>query len=149
MKLKLSPWGIDPYLLVSTTIDTVRLRLDTILHIIVWNKMFTFGSGLEEIDWVFLYSGANQFFGKTRLGEMYLWLLEETDRSVGLRSQSFLLVRVLNHTESFLSVEGFEGVKDSWMHIPFSTCYGCWVMHASDAQYSELFVLLIHNLRVS
>ncbi|KAK1358268.1 hypothetical protein POM88_051524 [Heracleum sosnowskyi] len=34
-------------------------------HELVWNKMFTFGSGLEEIDWLFLYSGANQFFGKT------------------------------------------------------------------------------------
>ncbi|KAK1358237.1 hypothetical protein POM88_051493 [Heracleum sosnowskyi] len=88
------------------SLDEKEIGLWTLVAVsdkVAWNKMFTFGSGSEEIDWVFLYSGANQFFGKTRLGEMLYDYKKKQTKYVGLPSQSFL-VRVLNHTESFLSV---------------------------------------------
>ncbi|KAL8127836.1 hypothetical protein AgCh_014976 [Apium graveolens] len=79
---------------------------------VVWNKMFTFGTGSEEIDWLFLYFGANQFFGKTRLGEMLYDYRKKQTKYVEFPSQSFLL-GVLSHTESFLPAEGLEGFTDS------------------------------------
>ncbi|XP_074363260.1 uncharacterized protein LOC141703729 [Apium graveolens] len=79
---------------------------------VVWNKMFTFGTGSEEIDWLFLYSGANQFFGKTRLGEMLYDYRKKQTKYVEFPSQSFLL-GVLSHTESFLPAEGLEGFNES------------------------------------
>lgn len=77
----------------------------------IWNKIFTFDSGCD-LDWVFFYLGANQFVGTTKLGTMLYESCKKLTKYIGLPPQSFL-VRVLKHTESLLSVKGFERVEES------------------------------------
>lgn len=71
---------------------------------VFWNKLFTFDAGLETLDWVFLYCGAEKFVAKTKLGTVLYDYRKKKTKYVGLPSPSFL-VRVLKHTERFLSVE--------------------------------------------
>ncbi|KAL6551381.1 hypothetical protein OROMI_021869 [Orobanche minor] len=73
---------------------------------VFWNKMFAFGAGSdsETIDWVFLYCGAHKFVTKTKLGAALYDYHKKTTKYVSLPSSSFL-VRVLKHTERFLSVD--------------------------------------------
>lgn len=79
---------------------------------VFWNKIFTFDAGLDGIGWVYLYSGANKFVGKTRLGQVLYDYRKKETKSIKLPSQSFL-VKALKHTETFLSVEQSNGVNDS------------------------------------
>lgn len=77
----------------------------------LWNQIFTFDHGLK-IDWVFLYLGAKQFVGTTQLRTVLYDYGMKVTTYIGLPSQSFL-TRILWHTESLLSPEGFERVEES------------------------------------
>ncbi|KAK1354217.1 hypothetical protein POM88_047473 [Heracleum sosnowskyi] len=79
---------------------------------VFWNKNFTFDAGFNDIDWVFLYAGANNFVGKTRLGQVLYDYREKQTKYIRLPSQSFC-VKALKHTETFLSAEQFIGVNNS------------------------------------
>ncbi|KAK1401896.1 hypothetical protein POM88_001501 [Heracleum sosnowskyi] len=71
---------------------------------VFWNKMFTFNADSEEIDWVFLYTGADKFFGRTELGTVLYDFCKNVTTNIELPSPSFL-VKALKHSERFLSVE--------------------------------------------
>ncbi|KAL6568130.1 hypothetical protein OROHE_003814 [Orobanche hederae] len=77
---------------------------------VFWNKRLTFDAGSEEIEWFFLYSGAHKFVGRTKLGTVMYDFHKKETKIIGLPSQSFL-VRVLKHTETFLSLEEFKEVE--------------------------------------
>ncbi|KAK1391881.1 hypothetical protein POM88_010937 [Heracleum sosnowskyi] len=78
---------------------------------VFWNKKFKFDACLE-IDWVFLYLGAKQYVVRTREGEMLYDHGKKEIKSIGLPSRSFL-TRVLKHAESFISIQGFEKVREN------------------------------------
>ncbi|KAL6550559.1 hypothetical protein OROMI_021047 [Orobanche minor] len=79
---------------------------------VFWNKIFTFDAGFNDTDWVFLYSGANNFVGKTKLGQVLYDYRKKKTKYIRLPSQSFF-VKALKHTETLLSAEQFIGVNNS------------------------------------
>lgn len=82
--------------------------METVSGEVFWNKKFKFDAGLE-IDWVFLYLSAKQYVVRTRGEEKLYDYGKKEAKSIGLPSQSFL-TRVLKHSESFISIEGFEHI---------------------------------------
>lgn len=71
---------------------------------VVWNKIFIFDAGSEEIDWVYVYCGADKFVGNTSCGTVLYDYRKKETKHIRLPSQSFP-VKVLKHTESFISVD--------------------------------------------
>ncbi|KAK1358701.1 hypothetical protein POM88_043175 [Heracleum sosnowskyi] len=100
---------------VEGSLDKKEVSLWTVESVsdeVFWNKIFTFDAGLKEIEWVFVYGGADKFVGDSRFGTVLYDYRKKETKHIRLPSQSFL-VKVLKHTESFISVEGSEGVDDS------------------------------------
>lgn len=85
--------------------------METVSDEVFWNIKFKFDAGLE-IDWMFLYLGAKQYVVRTREGEMLYDYSTKEIKGIGVLSQSFM-TRVLKHAESFISIEGFEQVKEN------------------------------------
>lgn len=77
---------------------------------VFWNKMLTFDASLK-IDWVFLYS-SGKFAGQTDFGNVLLYdYMKKETTYAGISSE--ILVRVFEHAESFLSIEGLEKVEEN------------------------------------
>ncbi|KAK1358696.1 hypothetical protein POM88_043170 [Heracleum sosnowskyi] len=58
---------------------------------VFWNKIFTFDAGSEEIDWVFVYCGADKFVGNTSYGTVLYDYRKKETKHIRLPSQSFLV----------------------------------------------------------
>ncbi|KAK1392210.1 hypothetical protein POM88_011266 [Heracleum sosnowskyi] len=86
--------------------DTSLWTVEVVSGEVFWNKVLTFDAS-SKIDWVFLYSSSGQFVGQMDYGKVLLYDYRKKEtKCIGVSSES--LVRVLEHTESFLSVEGLE-----------------------------------------
>ncbi|KAL6542788.1 hypothetical protein OROHE_010308 [Orobanche hederae] len=95
------------------TLDVKEVSLWTMEAVydeLFWNKRLTFDAGSEEIEWFSLYSGADKFVGRTKLGTVMYDFHKKETKIIGLPSLSFL-VRVLKRTETFLSLEEFKEVE--------------------------------------
>lgn len=84
--------------------------MEAVSNDVFWNKVFTVDAGLE-VDWVFEHFGANQFLGTNKLGEVVYDFGKKETKYIGIPSLSFL-VKVLKHSQSFLSIEGFNKIKE-------------------------------------
>ncbi|KAK1392208.1 hypothetical protein POM88_011264 [Heracleum sosnowskyi] len=90
--------------------DTSLWTVEVVFGEVFWNKVLTFNTSWK-IDWVFLYS-SGQFVGQTDCGEvlLYDYRKKKETKYIGVSSES--LVRVFEHMESFLSIEGLEYAEE-------------------------------------